>query len=384
MHRNRLGQEPHPRADRPSGEPVPDRDADHRPARRVAAARSSARRHHARSRRPDARQDRRSRAQLQHPRARRSTGVIIRRVRLTRPQVVGGEDGRTAAGISARWSSAIARSRNAPGPNRPIEIQSIEVIDGRVSLQQSARLRRRARADRFPVAERAVLVHLRPGALDARRSIASRGSAMRRICRSTRSAARSAADPAAGSSRSSRVKTARSAFTLDGRVNTHEADRRSICSVRAPRFAFQEWSGVLRGLKNIAVEAAFDTSLKGPVNQLETDLRLTGTGGAVHGRLTLDTSVPGWHGDRRGRRRKAEPGALAEPRRAPVRHHRPRHLQPGARARTPLPARHLHVQRPARDVHGLRGATTCTARGQITATDVLDRRGRRRRLRRAA
>src|SRR6185295_15117619 len=66
--------------------------------------------------------------------------------------------------------------------------------------------------------------------------------------------------------------------------------------VQAPKFAFQEWAGVLRGLANIAVEGAFDTSLKGPVNQLETDLRLTGTGGGVHGRLTLDTSVPGWHG----------------------------------------------------------------------------------------
>ena len=47
--------------------------------------------------------------------------------------------------------------------------------------------------------------------------------------------------------------------------------------VNAGRFAFQEWSGVLRGLKNIAVEASFDTSLKGPVNALETDLRLAGT-----------------------------------------------------------------------------------------------------------
>src|SRR5206468_4416142 len=51
-----------------------------------------------------------------------------------------------------------------------------------------------------------------------------------------------------------------------------------------------------RGLRNIAVESSFDTSLKGPVNALATDLQLSGTGGSVKGRLTLDTSVPGWHG----------------------------------------------------------------------------------------
>ena len=66
--------------------------------------------------------------------------------------------------------------------------------------------------------------------------------------------------------------------------------------MRAPRFAFQEWSGVLRGLKNIAVEGSFDTSLTGPVTQLVTTLNLAGTGGSVKGALTLDTSVPGWHG----------------------------------------------------------------------------------------
>ena len=53
---------------------------------------------------------------------------------------------------------------------------------------------------------------------------------------------------------------------------------------------------MIRGLKNIAIDASFETSLKGPVTALVTDVRLSGTGGGVHGRLTLDTSVPGWHG----------------------------------------------------------------------------------------
>src|SRR6185295_12143257 len=66
------------------------------------------------------------------------------------------------------------------------------------------------------------------------------------------------------------VNTARSAFTLDGRVNTTKPTSLDL-RVQAPRFAFQEWSGVLRGLSNIAIDSSFDTSLTGPVDNLETD-----------------------------------------------------------------------------------------------------------------
>jgi hypothetical protein len=92
------------------------------------------------------------------------------------------------------------------------------------------------------------------------------------------------------------VQTARSTYTLDGTINTEVKPTVLDLRVQAPRFAFQEWSGVIRGLRNIAVEASFETSLKGPVNKLATDLQLSGSGGGVKGRLTLDTSVPGWHG----------------------------------------------------------------------------------------
>src|SRR5262249_50232563 len=94
------------------------------------------------------------------------------------------------------------------------------------------------------------------------------------------------------------VRTARSQFTLDGTIKPVREGVPTLLDlrVRAPRFAFQEWSGVLRGLQNIAIESSFDTSLKGPTNGIETDLELGGTGGGVAGHLTLDTSVPGWHG----------------------------------------------------------------------------------------
>ena len=61
-------------------------------------------------------------------------GTIIRRVRLTRPRVVGAKmaDGRWDLGALVKRES---REEERTGPGRPIQIQSIEVIDGRVSLQ---------------------------------------------------------------------------------------------------------------------------------------------------------------------------------------------------------------------------------------------------------
>ena len=61
-------------------------------------------------------------------------GVVIRSVRLTRPYVAGAKmsDGRWDLGALVKRDS---REQNRTGPNRPIQIQSIEVIDGQISLQ---------------------------------------------------------------------------------------------------------------------------------------------------------------------------------------------------------------------------------------------------------
>jgi translocation and assembly module TamB len=223
-------------------------------------------------------------------------GVIIRRVRLTRPQVVGMKmaDGRWDLGALVKRES---REEERTGPNRPIDIQSIEVIDGHISLGSPLTFG----AARVPTDFQSL------NALFSFSYVPVRWTLTFDRVSWVGHAPDLSVNPLSGAFgrgpggwffEALSVTTARSAFILDGRVNTATPTTPTSLDlrVRAPRFAFQEWAGVLRGLANIAVEGAFDTSLKGPVNQLDTDLRLTGTGGAVHGRLTLDTSVPGWHG----------------------------------------------------------------------------------------
>jgi hypothetical protein len=220
-------------------------------------------------------------------------GTIIRRIRLTRPHVVGAKmaDGRWDLGALVKRES---REEERTGPGRAIQIQSIEVVDGRVSLQDPLdfgaahvptdfeSLNASFSFAYFPVRWTLVFdrVSWRGHAPDL--SVNPLSGTLGR-------------GPGGWFFENFSVRTARSAFTLDGRVNN--ADKPTVLDLRvhAPSFAFQEWAGVIRGLKNIAVDASFDTSLKGPVNALETDLRFTGTGGSIKGTLTLDTSVPGWH-----------------------------------------------------------------------------------------
>ena len=221
-------------------------------------------------------------------------GVVIRSVRLTRPYVVGAKmaDGRWDLGALVKRES---REQDRTGPNRPIQIQSIEVIDGRISLQDPLdfgpahvptdfqQLNALFSFAYFPVrwtlnfSRLSWIGHAPDLSVSPLTGTLGRG-------------------PNGWFFERFAVQTARSTYTLDGTIDTETKPTVLNLQVRAPRFAFQEWAGVIRGLRNIAIDASFETSLKGPVNALATDLRLSGTGGGVKGQLTLDTSVPGWHG----------------------------------------------------------------------------------------
>ncbi|MGE3706044.1 MAG: hypothetical protein AB7I13_12265, partial [Vicinamibacterales bacterium] len=98
------------------------------------------------------------------------------------------------------------------------------------------------------------------------------------------------------------VVTPRSSFRVDGAIERPAAtpaspppSSRLRFDVDAERFAFQEWGGLLPGLRNIAIEAAFRLRLSGPSNALTTDITLESNGGRIASGLALDATVPGWH-----------------------------------------------------------------------------------------
>jgi len=222
------------------------------------------------------------------------SGTVIRSIRLIRPRF------ELAKQADGRWDLAaiVRRERQEErrtGPGRPIVIQSIEIDGGRVLLHDPLdfgaahaptefdKLDARFSFAYFPVRWRLDFTSVswigRAPELSMNRLSGALGNG-----------------PGGWFFDKLSIETPRSAFTLDGRVVRGDRPTELDLTVHAARFAFQEWSGVLRGLRNIAVDASFDTTLRGPLSRLQTDLRLTGTGGSVDGHLTLDTTVPGWHG----------------------------------------------------------------------------------------
>jgi autotransporter translocation and assembly factor TamB len=221
-------------------------------------------------------------------------GTVIRRVRLTRPRFV------ISRQSDGRWDIAamVKRERQEgprTGPNRPIVVQRIEITEGTVQLSDPLDFGAAHAPTHYDAIDAVFAFAYYPvrWRLDFDHMSWS-GSApdltMNRLAGALGNG------PGGWFFDKLAIQTPQSDYTLSGRVLRSAQPTALDLEVHAKRFAFQEWSGVLRGLKNIAVEAAFETTLKGPLSQLGTDIDLRGSGGAVKGHLTLDTTVPGWRG----------------------------------------------------------------------------------------
>jgi hypothetical protein len=221
--------------------------------------------------------------------------ILIQRLRVVRPRVIAAKDD------DGRWNLASLVRRDAEdderrGPGRPISIRSIEVVDGDVTL-------------RDPVTFGAVRVPSRYGHLQASLSLEYRPVdwriALADVSWSGGEGELTMSRLSGGLSHGDggwtfddlQVHTPRSAFVLTGRtMRPDEGRTRFDLHVSADRFSFQEWGVVIRALRNIAIEASFETDLKGTAKELATDLSFQSNGGGIDGTFVLDTTVPGWHG----------------------------------------------------------------------------------------
>jgi hypothetical protein len=221
-------------------------------------------------------------------------GVVIRKIRLARPRV---EMARTSDG---RWDITTLVKREVQeekrsGPRRPIEIESIEVYDGAVTLRDPLDFGAAHAPTRYeklnfmgsfayaPVKWRLTFGKLSWNGFDPDLIVNQLTGTIENGSGGT-------------SLQTLTVRTPRSAFTVTGEVLRGEKPTELDLHVQAGRLAFQEWAGVLHGLKNIAVDAAFDTTLKGPLDALDTNVHMQSSGGSIDGVLLLDSKVPGWHG----------------------------------------------------------------------------------------
>jgi hypothetical protein len=221
-------------------------------------------------------------------------GVVIRRLAIGRLTVAAGR------GTDGGWDLANlvkreARQEERTGPNRPIEIVSIELRDSTVVLSDPVVFGAAHIPTRYESVNGSFSFKYVPVRWTLNmRDVSWRGSApdltLRRLSGGIENG------PGGLTFHALTVETPRSLFTLTGRIEKGDQPTTLDLQVHATRFAFQEWGGVITGLRNIAVDARFDTTLRGPLTHLATDLSFQSDGGGVRGALVLDTTVPGWHG----------------------------------------------------------------------------------------
>lgn len=220
-------------------------------------------------------------------------GTTIRRLSLTRPRI------RASRQEDGRWNLAALLKRDAqragaPGSARPIRIGNVEVIDGWMTLEGDTAFGAAHIPTSFSHLSASLSLVYRPSAwtLDfAHASFA--GGAPDLTVRDLNGTVTGIDDGWEFSAL--HVVTPRSEFTLNGRIDRQHSPTRLDLTVSAPSFAFQEWSGVLHGLGNLAVESALELRLTGPLAAIATRVALRSAGGDVSGDLVLDTTVSGWH-----------------------------------------------------------------------------------------
>lgn len=219
-------------------------------------------------------------------------GTVLRRVIVTRPVVVAGKlpDGRWELGALVRRNAQQGQQR---GPGRPLHIQSIEVVDGTVSVTtpltlgmahlptEFSALNARLSFDYVPVTWR----------LDFERASWLGRSPTFDVNELSGTIRNS---PEGWAFDNLRVQTPRSHVLVAGLLDRRVTPSQLSLDVRADRFAFSEWGGVITSVATMGIEGPFTAVLRGPVKQLDTTLDLASNGGAVAGRFTIDTTLPGW------------------------------------------------------------------------------------------
>jgi translocation-and-assembly-module (TAM) inner membrane subunit TamB-like protein/AsmA-like protein len=221
-------------------------------------------------------------------------GVFIRSLRLVRPHVVVQRE------PDGRWNMAAlvkraVRQGERSGPARPIRIEQIEIVDGDVTIRDPlplgfARAPRRYASLNASFSFAYEPVEWRLDFTNASWDGAGPDITMKRLAGTIANGQRGLVFDRLS------VETVSSAFTVTGRVVRSTSPATLDLRVKAERFAFQEWSGLVGGLKNIAVDAAFDVTLHGPLSHMATDLTLHSNGGNIAGAFVLNTTVPGSHG----------------------------------------------------------------------------------------
>ncbi|MGC4083466.1 MAG: AsmA family protein [Vicinamibacterales bacterium] len=218
-------------------------------------------------------------------------GTAVRRITLTRPRFI------LARQPDGQWNLAalVKRDPQRPtGPARPIRLDRVEMADGQVTMREPLTLGAAHLPSSLADIDTVFSFESKPGIwqLDVER-MRFAGTTPELTVTNMSGVVGSA--ESGWSFRSLHVVTPRNDLTVDGTTDRRQTPSTLNLQIDAPKVAFQEWAGVMPGLRNLAVEAALNATLQGPPEAMNTSVDLKSTGGDVSAQLVLDTVAPGWH-----------------------------------------------------------------------------------------
>jgi autotransporter translocation and assembly factor TamB len=219
-------------------------------------------------------------------------GTSIRRLRLNGLHVVAGKlpDGRwNLASLVKRET----RQKQQSGPRRPLHLNSVEITNSSVTLESPLTFGIAHLPTQYDDLDLQFAFDYEPVSWQLAFSRASwRGRAPDLDINAFTGTLGSGPDGWTFTQLD--VATPTSHVLVDGTQDTRGAPSQLALDVKAERFVFQEWTGIMPSIKSIAVDAHFDATLRGPVHALQTTLALRSDGGGVNGTFVIDTTAPGW------------------------------------------------------------------------------------------
>jgi autotransporter translocation and assembly factor TamB len=231
-------------------------------------------------------------------------GTRIRSLKVVEPRIAAERlpDGRwNLAAIVKRDS----REGQRTGPSRPISIDAIDVVNGSVTIGERLAFGAVRAPTRYQALNASLAFAYEPVGwrIDVEDASFVGGQPDLTL---TKLSGRIASSSEGLAFEKLAIATPRSALTVDGSVRRGHGPASLDLDVAAERFVFQEWGGIIEGLKNIAIDSAFTVQLDGPLAALATTLDLQSNGGAVSGTFVLNTAVSGWHAKGRAEVRRID------------------------------------------------------------------------------
>src|SRR4051812_37245011 len=220
-----------------------------------------------------------------------SNGITVQEIRLEQPFVLLRHD---ANGWNvSRLVKEQAQEADRTGPGRPLSMPNIEIIDGRVTIDD------RAPSDAYTLPKQIQGLNAKAGyeyapvhysvTLDRFQFTASDPNLVVQQL-SGRLATR---DDNLNIEKLS-LRTADSQVTIDGAINSYAKNPSLQVTVTSPRVSLPELAGVLPSVRGYNLHPSLDLKANGRQDALQLDLNAKSEAGAIAGKLTADVLAPNY------------------------------------------------------------------------------------------